>query len=389
MGQATRGAVPCREKYAIKPIHSVLSYNRLTYLIVTLSLNTSLAAHAQTLALLSLQRNTRDLPLCVTPLVAPGRQLIKRGTLIREGAIGEGWGRKRSEFILLSDYLLWLEREESGILPSHPHDASPRPRHSKLTDNDEYEKWVCRGFISLLDMEVVMALNRSGNGDAPEGRLEILSPEGSFALYAGKLLYLTPRSSMTHHRFLPVTLLNSQDPDSLTSWVTALRLARAARLAAVALSHPDSTLSTSSSNIHVRRALRAFASKSDDVKNPEGGKFNDRDTPAENKSVVRVSRSRPQRAQLDNFLPPVWVPDAKTYACMRCGRPFGFVLDLGLADVFGWSSSKTGASTGVQRNRGAWRRKHHCRLCGGVVCAACSGRVSQLSSVIVYLYAVL
>ena len=160
-----------------------------------------MAAHAQTLALLSLQRNTRDLPLCATPLVAPGRQLIKRGTLIREGAIGEGWGRKHFEFVLLSDYLLWLEREELGILLSHPHDASPRPRHLKLTDSDEYEKWVCRGFISLLDMEVVMALNRSGNGDAPEGRLEILSPEGSFALYAGKLLlcYLTPRSSMTHY----------------------------------------------------------------------------------------------------------------------------------------------------------------------------------------------
>lgn len=165
--------------------------------------------------------------------------------------------------------------------------------------------------------------------------------------------------------------MNSQEPDSLTSWTTALRLARAARLAAVALSHPDSTLSTSSSNIHLRRALRAFASESGDVKNL-GGK----DPSAESKGVVQVSRSRPRRAQLDNFLPPVWVPDAKTDACMRCGRPFGFVLDLGLADVFGWSSGKTGASTGMQRNRGAWRRKHHCRLCGGVVCAACSGRVS-------------
>ncbi|KAL4079766.1 hypothetical protein J3A83DRAFT_4085356 [Scleroderma citrinum] len=290
---------------------------------ITSSLNTSLATHAQTLALLSLQRNTRDLPSCVTPLVAPGRELIKRGTLIREGATGEGWGRQHFEFILSSDYLLWLEHDEAGIILSHPADASPRPRRLILGDGSdagEDEKWICRGCISLVDMEVVMALDRSGTGDAHARRLEILSPEGSFALY-------------------------SDGPNGLTSWITALRLTRATCLAAVALSHPDSTLSASASNIHVRRTLRAFASESNAVNTLAGGKPTGRDPSTSN----QVSRSCPRRAQLDNFLPPVWVPDAKTDACMRCGRPFGF-------------------------DRGAWRRKHHCRLCGRVVCAACSGR---------------
>ena len=171
--------------------------------------------------------------------------------------------------------------------------------------------------------------------------------------------------------------LNSEEPDTITSWVTALRLARAARLAAVALSHPDSTLSASSSNIHIRRALKAFISESDhNPRHLEVVEVKDSTPSAESQDIVKVSRRR--RAQLDNFLPPVWVSDAKTDACMRCGRPFGFVLDLGLADVF---SGKTGAGGNVrhrvQKNKGAWRRKHHCRLCGHVVCAACSDRVSH------------
>lgn len=178
------------EKSTVQFMHSSSSIDRFAHSIVTSSLNTSLAVHAQTMELISLQRLTRDLPACVSPLVAPGRQLIKRGPLIREGAMGEGWGRKRFEFVLLSDYFLWLEREESVILFSYSHDAKPRPRQSKLPDGGEDEKLICRGFVSLLDMEVVMAVGRSANGGAPEERLEILSPEGSFALYARKSLLI-------------------------------------------------------------------------------------------------------------------------------------------------------------------------------------------------------
>lgn len=54
---------------------------------------------------------------------------------------------------------------------------------------------------------------------------------------------------------------------------------------------------------------------------------------------------------IEAYHAPVWVPDSRCDKCMRCGSQFG-----------------------------VFRRKHHCRLCGGVVCWACSTRVSFLFS---------
>ncbi|KIJ65238.1 hypothetical protein HYDPIDRAFT_27959 [Hydnomerulius pinastri MD-312] len=361
---------------------------------ITTSLNTSLATHAQTLALISLQRNTRDLPPTLTPLVAPGRELLKRGLLTRAGGEGEGGERKTFDFILLSDYLLWLEREDTGAgALSHDGNQNARKRRSSINalspSGGGEEKWWCRGHMGLVDMEVVMAVDRpSGAGAMGEQRLELLSPEGSFALYAG--------SSST----------SSDDQDSLTSWITALRTARATRLAALALSNPDSTLSASTSGVHLRRALRAFASEAEDdyergeeVDAGDATSLRNRDT----RSSSNPPRPRLRRAELDSFLPPVWVPDARTDACMRCGRPFGFALDLRLSDVFGWGFGRGGSGgdgkklsdsgrDGDERQQGggskrtggsggAWRRKHHCRLCGRVVCATCSGRTFYITNI--------
>jgi hypothetical protein len=49
---------------------------------------------------------------------------------------------------------------------------------------------------------------------------------------------------------------------------------------------------------------------------------------------------------VENYNAPVWVPDSRTDKCMRCTTPFTL-----------------------------WRRRHHCRLCGDVVCWRCSSNV--------------
>lgn len=48
-----------------------------------------------------------------------------------------------------------------------------------------------------------------------------------------------------------------------------------------------------------------------------------------------------------DYSAPVWQPDSKTDRCMRCSERFQ-----------------------------VWRRRHHCRLCGDVVCWRCSTKVS-------------
>ena len=104
-------------------------------------------------------------------------------------------------------------------------------------------------------------------------------------------------------------------------WMQAIREAKAALLVNLNTMQPNTTLTSSSSNAHIRAMLRALPYTGE---GPETGK----------------------RLGVDHFTPPVWVPDHKTSACMRCARKFTWLV-----------------------------RRHHCRLCGRCVCASCSGRV--------------
>lgn len=65
----------------------------------------------------------------------------------------------------------------------------------------------------------------------------------------------------------------------------------------------------------------------------------------------RSTTSETKLRVLEHYAAPVWVPDSKTLVCMSCSEPFNWM-----------------------------RRKHHCRMCGNVVCHECSTRVSLVLS---------
>ena len=340
-------------------------------LVVTTSINASLHSHAQTLDLLALQRSTPNLPF---QLIAPGRTFLKRGSLFQlEG----GSFPKERDFLLFSDCLFWIanldrgdsevaERWEwkgvkfgfsprpvvvrsrsrseaelsslrsrvetggSGIRllpssqPSSPTRPSPSippsrsivspPRVKKRQGSNAScdERWWFKGKAELVDMEIVVT---PPTGVGEECRLEVWSPEGSFAVYAGK-------NFKKYIPFIHLTFVFPASEGERDEWSTAIRNAKAALLASLNVTRPNSTLSSSTSTNHLRRTLQALPHLPED------------------------ERSKPRRGKVEHFVPAVWIPDGKTEWCMRCGRPFG------------WR-----------------RRRHHCRLCGRCVCASCSGSV--------------
>ena len=76
-----------------------------------------------------------------------------------------------------------------------PAPALPSRRHSTNRDAiGAEERWVYKGRAELLDLEIVVSpgvgINSEGYGEGKERRLEVLSPEGSFVVYAGEFMFL-------------------------------------------------------------------------------------------------------------------------------------------------------------------------------------------------------
>lgn len=376
------------------------------------------------MALLALQRATPSLPF---QLITPGRALIKRGPLLQ---IERSDAPVEREFLLFSDCMIWLAAAEplsqswdwswsaSGnttgvsqsshntpvgskiarerpamarsrskseaelhtlkatgaqIIDSPAHSqvdlkgldslpvTPPRASRSKLDmppsrspppppnmAKRRYsvdDKWVYKGRIELVDVQVIV-----GSSLEDERKFEILSPEGSFVLFGSEFISMYPISRCS-------SLLGSEAERG--EWASDIRNAKSQLLDSLNMTNPNSTLTSSASTNHVRRALQALPYHPDDGRigtirvsssldavssashHHLHGRFK-----MSKKDKVKQNVAAERRRKVDHWVPAIWIPDGKATACMRCGR------------TFGWR-----------------RRRHHCRLCGRCVCAACSDRV--------------
>ncbi|KIY44979.1 hypothetical protein FISHEDRAFT_67225 [Fistulina hepatica ATCC 64428] len=344
-------------------VHSLVSK-------ITLSLNTSLHNRTQIMSILALQRATPTLPF---QLITPGRSLLKRGALYQ---VERSEPPRVREFLLFSDYLLWLASEDSernwGLVPAwtasvldshnstdytHEHSSARPPivrtRSKSEADTSEFaarsaastvkavplrpspsrgivpplrpacrrssgtdDRWVYKGSAKLVDLELVVTPPCELGDDR---RFEVLSPESSFVVFAD----------------------NERERDE---WAAEIRQAKAQLLASLAVTHLNSTLTSSSSTNHLRRTLEALPY------HPSDERLSGASPDSKGLRIERQTGSAERRGKVDHWVPAIWIPDEKTEGCMRCGRPFG------------WR-----------------RRRHHCRLCGRCVCSICSDKTFYIS----------
>ncbi|KAJ7777122.1 Dbl homology domain-containing protein [Mycena metata] len=399
--------------------HTLLTRAHALVARITLTLNTSIHTHAQTLSLLALQRATPTLPF---QLIVPGRRLVRRGALVHVPQEGNtaGWagaerGRREREFLLFDDCLVWLEKESYTSTSTTPISTTPsgwaggmgagggspsRPRMTRTRSKSEAElpvlaslassspshssssahssanngnanspahptpkrtasalplpssavsklkrppvrstktapgggsgggasgggsahgqsheesggRWVYKGRAELVDLEVVVPVARGGaeggEGDSGEGgdgeereegrRFEVLSPEGSFVVYAD----------------------SEAERDA---WTSAVRQTKAALFVSLNATHPDSTLTSSASTAHLRRSLQALPFPPSDERLLSTGKDG-------NGKGKKHSAKRERRGRVEHWVPAIWIPDEKTEGCMRCGRAFGWRTTVG------------------------------------------------------------
>jgi hypothetical protein len=368
------------------------------------SINENIRHHEMVLSMLDIQRSLVGLTV---PLIVPGRTLLKKATMLKAG-------RKdihAREFFLFSDCIMYAapiggamteasaawqafsrygssavhnDNERSNGATSSPSfvryaqspirsfspdkrpDIARRRTTSVPTRVDpkrlslsafEGQQMQFRGKFALQDCTVVGVENATSHDPALRHYIEIRTPGKSFAVYAESLeakqewlgaIRSAREELMSNRRTLQA------DEDSIAAKRDRRRSLQAVsrnvsfpRMSDTSPSAiPEGTSVTEFGDMRNRRESLPSFGTSASLASYLGAA-----TLGSGGADVAGSDSRGGLKILEEYNAPVWVPDNRADKCACCSEAFGL-----------------------------WRRKHHCRLCGQVVCWSCSQRTFLIAS---------
>ncbi|KAL8291395.1 hypothetical protein RQP46_002373 [Phenoliferia psychrophenolica] len=333
-------------------------------------LESEISSHTSDLEILDLQRAFISLD---APLLAPSRRLLKSGLLRKLDRRGNDQVRT---FFLFNDILIHASGGEISSSWRTP-EPSERPRtHRRMSHGGSAASSMGSNgttaaqyrFHRRFELEDVTVIGLEDSSDATRKfGFEIISPEKSFALYADsletKLEWISAireansnllRDRRTLHRATsPPPQRNRRislpspppsSPQLNLMPFTRQKLSLPPTLDLIPSTPTESPPALVSSPGLILGGIGtdyAFPRTGDQEKTDR--RWSASSTPADD--VVLECRV------IENYSAPVWVPDSKAERCMKCVEPFG-----------------------------VWRRRHHCRLCGSVVCWACSTKTFVIPS---------
>lgn len=324
------------------------------------SVNDAVRQHEESQRLLELQSNFLNLD---SPLLAPGRRLLKSGSLLKTCRRDE----EMRHFFLFSDVLIYgsaLEQPTgwkrsmsmTGIasaittaekrmsvctnLSAPAMSRSSSSRSNSGPPSGLEQQYQLHGRMPLKDLTIISAdglyfelrgTERSFAvaADTPEAKAEWMN-----ALRTAKAELLEKRQTLNTETMrqprkrahslprLPLSPLSQFSPEPVPSPIQE----ETSSLVSTPLATPSPSLSSNSF------ARTPFILSPVQILSP--GRL---PTFVEEPAEIPVAH---------DYSAPIWIPDSKAARCMGCQESFGL-----------------------------WRRKHHCRLCGQVVCWSCSTNV--------------
>ncbi|BGP35150.1 hypothetical protein JCM10296v2_006980 [Rhodotorula toruloides] len=368
---------------------------------VATHLDAQIASHTHSLELLDLQRSFHALPFT---LLEPGRRLVKSGSLVKIAHSGKEENR---QFFLFSDIFIEATQEDDWPTFASTSGVSLTFRHRfELDDvtvvaNDETsEEGVTKYGIEVLssqqsflafadsgvERDVWLDTLRTAKAQLMSDRttlqrmtsLSSASPRRA-NLRSDRRISLPPAATPTPFIHKPPSLCHLVVPSRQISLPSALGYIPPTPNEELdkqlqADDRPLSQSSLSSPTLPPALAYPSFPRQSSAPAFDPAARDTSITPSASPQGAGRPSLSRARRWSevpsialqalssalaldpltdvdaveypvVDEYRAPVWVSDSKASRCMNCRTPFGL-----------------------------WRRKHHCRLCGNIVCFACSNK---------------